>query len=47
VAKRSDLRELELRLDHKISETESRLKLWIVGQVFVTIGVLGTFGYVT
>jgi hypothetical protein len=45
VAKKADLNELELRLNHKIAETESRLKLWMVGQVFVLVGVGGTIGY--
>ena len=45
VAKKADLRELELRLEHKIAQTESRLKLWMVGQVFAIVGVLGTIGY--
>ena len=44
-AKKADLRELGLRLDHRITEVESRLKLWMVGQVFVIVGVLGTVGY--
>jgi len=56
VAKKSDLKELELRLeakitelelrlDHKIEQTEARLKLWMVGQVFVIVAALGTLGY--
>ena len=56
LAKKADLKELELRLDHRIAEVqsrldhritevESRLKLWMVGQVFVIVGVLGTLGY--
>lgn len=44
LAKKSDLKELELRLDHRITEAESRLRLWMVGQVFVIVGVLGTLG---
>jgi hypothetical protein len=47
VARKADLKELELRLDHKISEVESRLKLWMMGQVFVIVAVLGTLGYFT
>jgi len=45
VAKKSDLKELELRLEHKIAQTEARLKLWMVGQVFVIVAALGTLGY--
>jgi hypothetical protein len=45
LAKKADLRELELRLDHRITTEVARLKLWMVGQVFVIVGVLGTLGY--
>ena len=45
LAKKADLRELELRLDHRITTEVARLKLWMVGQVFVIVGLLGTLGY--
>jgi len=36
LATKADLRELELEL---------RLRPWMVGQVFVIVGLLGTLGY--
>jgi hypothetical protein len=52
LATKADLRELELRLEAKIAEVRheitaesGRLRLWMVGQVFVIVGVLGTLGY--